>query len=69
VQQFIINQQRLSGDVMMESIKNVTPKPPDEDKETVLGGIVEITKYEGKGVNVNFAEIFRRLKEYLAKKK
>lgn len=67
--QFIIDRQRLSGDVMMESLKNVTPKPPDKDKEAVLGGIVEITKYEGKGINVNFAELFRRLKEYLAKKK
>lgn len=67
-QQFIIDRQRLSGDVMLESLKNVTPQPPKEDKEELLGGIVEITKYEGKGVNVNFAEVFRRLKEYLAKK-
>lgn len=67
--QFIIDRQRLSGDVMVESLKNVTPKPPDKDKEAVLGGIVEITKYEGKGISVNFAEAFRRLKEYLAKKK
>lgn len=67
--QFVIDRQRLSGDVMVESLKNVTPKPPDKDKEAVLGGIVEITKYEGKGVNVNFAELFRRFREYLAKKK
>lgn len=67
-QQFIIDRQRLSGDIMLESLKNVTPQPPKEDKEEVLGGIVEITKYEGKGINVNFAEVFRRLKEYLAKK-
>lgn len=67
--QFIIDRQRLSGDVMVESLKNVTPKSPDKDKEAVLGGIVEITKYEGKGINVNFAEVFRRLKEYLAKRR
>lgn len=32
------------------------------EKEDIIKGIVEVKKYEGKVFNINFAEIFRRLK-------
>lgn len=34
----------------------------DEQDEPILGGIVTITKFEGKGFRLNLPELFRRLK-------
>jgi hypothetical protein len=66
----IVNQQRiLSGEVLMDSIKNVTPKPEDKDTEEVLGGMAEITKYEGKGFNLNLPEAYRQLRRLFSEKK
>jgi hypothetical protein len=59
----------LNKEVMVESLKRVTPQSNAKDTEEVLGGIVEITKYEGKGVNVNLAEIFRRLRQLFSGEK
>lgn len=71
LQQTTINQQhrQLSGELLIESMKDVTPKPKDKDTEEVLGGMVEIKKYEGKVVNVNLAEIYRRIKRSFSKEK
>ncbi len=33
-----------------------------EDKEEFLGGAFALTKYEDKGIVINFAEIFRKLR-------
>jgi len=33
-----------------------------DDEEEIIKGVVSLSKYEGKGFSVNFAEIFRRLK-------
>lgn len=52
----------LSDDVMAESLKDVTPKPKDEDREDLLGGTVALTKTNWKGVEFNLPEIFRRLR-------
>lgn len=50
----------LSGDIIFNSMKDVTPKP--EDKEELLGGIVALATYKDKGVEVNLAELYRKLK-------
>jgi hypothetical protein len=70
-QDITIRQQQhlLSGEIIIESMKNVTSKPKEQDKEELLGGIIEITKYEGKGVNVNLAEIFRRFRRLFSEEK
>jgi CheY-like chemotaxis protein len=61
-QQLIIQTQKglLSGEIVFNSMKDVTPKV--EDKEELLGGIVILTTYEEKGVKVNLAEVYRKLK-------
>jgi hypothetical protein len=41
-------------------MKDVTPKA--DDKEKLLGGIVALTTYKDKGVEVNLAELYRKLK-------
>ena len=32
------------------------------DEETLAGGIIKVTEYEGKGIKINFAELFRLIK-------
>ncbi len=66
-QQFTITNQQhlLSGEVIIESLRDITPQP-GEDKEELLGGTLAITKYEGKGFELNLPEIFRRLKKLFA---
>lgn len=51
----------LTGDVFIDSLRNISPRKPEEDKEELLDGIVAIKKYEGKGFEVDLPEIFRRL--------
>lgn len=61
-QQLIIETQKglLSGEIVFNSMKDVTPKP--EDKEELLGGIIALATYKDKGVEVNLAELYRKLK-------
>ncbi|HEY0080077.1 MAG TPA: hypothetical protein VGB73_15810 [Pyrinomonadaceae bacterium] len=63
-QQLIIEVQKglLSGEVIVNSMKDVTPKPKDKDKEELLGGTVSIIPLKGKGVEINLPELFRKLK-------
>lgn len=61
-QRLIIETQKglLSGEIVFNSIKDVTPKP--EDKEELLGGIVALATYKDKGVEINLAELYRKLR-------
>ena len=61
-QQLIIQTQKglLNGEIVMNSIKDVTPSA--DDKEKLLGGIVALATYKEKGVEVNLAELYRKLK-------
>lgn len=52
----------LSGEIVVNSMKDVTPKPKDADKEELLGGTVSIIPLKGKGIEINLPELFRRLK-------
>jgi hypothetical protein len=54
---------QLTGEVVFESLKDVTPKPKDKDKEELLGDIVSLVPIKGKGFEVNLPEIFRKLKQ------
>lgn len=58
----IENQQRImSGDVVINSVA-------PSDREEFLGGTVALTRYEGKGFEVNLAEVMRRLRSLFRKK-
>jgi hypothetical protein len=52
----------LPADVFVDSLRTVYPGNPEGDKEKLLDGMVAITKYEGKGFQVDLPEIFRRLR-------
>jgi len=56
----------LKGDALLEFVKDVTPKQSD-DKETFLGGTVALKAFNYKGVEVNYPEIFRKLKQLFKK--
>jgi hypothetical protein len=67
-QQIILSVQNalLSGEILVKSINDVTPKP--EDKEDLIGGLVALSTYKEKGVEVNLGEILRRMKRLFGKK-
>lgn len=64
LQQTTINHQQriLSGEVIFESLRDVTPRPKGEDREEVLDGTVAITPLKGKGFEIGLPEIYRRIK-------
>lgn len=64
-QQLMIDVQKslLSGEIIFDTLKGVTPKRKDKDKEEeFLGGMLSLIPVEGKGVKINLPEIFRRLR-------
>lgn len=63
----IIQQKQLLNGDISSAIIDITPAPQINKKEDLLEGIVSLTKYEGQGFEINFAEIFRRLKEFIKK--
>jgi len=60
-----LNQQKrlLNGEIA-EGIIDVEPKTK-EDKEEFFDGVFALTQYEEKGVRVNLAQLYRKLKIYL----
>lgn len=54
---------QLTGEVVFESLKDVTPRPKDKDKEELLGDLVSLVPLKGKGFEVNLPELFRKLKQ------
>jgi len=69
-QQQLINQQQRfsSGEVLPSSMLDTSMRRDVNSKEELLGGLVAFTKYEGKGFEVNLAEMFRRLRSWFAEK-
>lgn len=61
-----LNQQKrlLNGEIA-EGIIDAEPKPKDEDREEFFDGVFALTQYEEKGVRVNLAQLYRKLKTYL----
>jgi hypothetical protein len=61
------HQQRiLNGEVVFESLRTVTPNTTSKDKEELLSGTLAITRYEGKGFEINLPELFRKLRNLFA---
>jgi hypothetical protein len=53
----------LKGDVLIASIQNVTtPQKKSDDKASFLGDTLALKPYNYKGVEVNYPEIFRKLR-------
>lgn len=65
----IVRQQRaLTGQVLLDSLKDVTPHSKAHDEEEVIDGILTLGQYDNKGLKVNLAEIYRRLKQLFKNK-
>lgn len=58
--------QVLKGDVLIESVKVVMPQK-SADNESFLGGTVALKPFNYKGVEVNYPEIFRKLRDLFRK--
>jgi len=61
-----LNQQKrlLNGEIS-HGIIDIEPKSKEEDKEEFFDGVFALTQYEEKGVRVNLAQLYRKLKIYL----
>jgi len=64
-QKEIDEQAALGVGIMVDSIRNVTPKA--EDKEPLLGGVVALATFKEKGLEVNLGELYRKLKKKFSK--
>jgi hypothetical protein len=63
----IATQQRvLNGEILVRSIQDATPSPSVSDEEPVLGGTVILGRAGPDGAQVNFAEIYRKLRNWLS---
>jgi hypothetical protein len=47
---------------LVKSIREISPNP--EDKEQVIPGIVALSTYKEKGLEINLGEMFRRIKKF-----
>lgn len=59
-----VQKKMLSGEIMTNAVKDITPKP--EADEPILGGLITLSTI-GKGIKINFAEMFRKLKRQFRK--
>jgi hypothetical protein len=56
----------LSGEIIIDSLKDLPPKL--KDTEELFGGTVALKKYDGKFVEVDLPELYRKLKRLFEKK-
>jgi hypothetical protein len=59
----------LQGQMIEGSLLPETAQRKEDDKEQILGGVVEIKKYEGKGYVVNLPKLYRDLREWIIRDK
>lgn len=62
-----IQKRLLNGEILLNSMKNVSPKDKDADREELFGGTVALTVYKKGGAEISLAKIFRWLKEWISK--
>lgn len=72
-QQLIINVQKalLQGEIFAPPMKDIGPARKEEggeDREEFLGGMVALTTYKDKGVEVSWAKLFRHLRDWFKDK-
>ena len=66
-QQSFIQQQLLSGHILIESIKKENHE--ENDKEPVIGNIVSVKKFDWEFVELDLPTLLRRLKQYFSRKR
>jgi hypothetical protein len=60
----ISHQQQLLDGLLLKPIRKNEPiNPLENDKEDLITDIISVTKYRGKGFEVNLPEMFRQLKK------
>ncbi len=60
----ISHQQQLLDGLLLRPIRKDEPTiPPENDKEDLITDIISVTKYRGKGFEINLPEMFRQLKK------
>lgn len=66
----LIEQQKqvINASILQQCLTTQLIKNEQDDEEKVLGGTISLTKYEGKGFNINIADIYRKVREFLTKK-
>ena len=58
------HQQQLLDGLLLKPIRRDEPTiPPENDKEDLITDIISVTKYRGKGFEINLPEMFRQLKK------
>jgi hypothetical protein len=69
-QQLTINVQRalLNGEILLDSMEDVTPKEKEEAKVEFFDGSVALGVYKDKGVELNWAKMWKQLKELFLEK-
>ena len=65
-QQSFIQQQLLSGHILIESMKETHE---ESDKEPVIGNIVFVKKFDWEFVELDLPTLLRRLKQYFSRKR
>jgi len=68
-QQFHIHQMQrlLGGEVLLDSMKDVTPRAEKKDTEELISGILTLGEYEKGGMKLNLAKIYRALRQRFGK--
>ncbi|BBA71194.1 hypothetical protein [Geobacter sulfurreducens] len=60
----ISHQQQLHDGLLLKPIRRDEPTiPPENDKEDLIRDIISVTKFRGKGFEINLPEMFRQLKK------
>lgn len=67
---FIVTQQQklIDASILQHSLITTKANNKDEEKEKLIEGAVSLTKFEKYGVEINVANIYRKIKEIIFKK-
>lgn len=63
-QQSELSQFSFNANVVIDSVVNVVPQGGQVEREEFLGGTLAVTKYQGKGFEINLPKIIRQLKQW-----
>jgi hypothetical protein len=55
----------LTGEVVQTSLKAIDAPGRSDDVEEVIPGLVKLSEFKAKGVSINLAELYRRLRQLL----
>lgn len=59
----VVRPKTISGEVLQSSLRLIdSSASPHVDEEEIISGVVSISQYKAKGVTINLAEIYRRLR-------